>query len=487
MKGKKRKRSSPTHSPAAPSPKGPLKSSPPLLPYQLRPSSKRSPKSPKPPPTNSPPLISRMDLDFLETDLEDLTHGVPTAEEAEALLRDDDDGPSAMGQLQHPHQEAPLPESPTAAVKSAIEAQIAENQISADNTLFTVPDSNKDTSTLPTPAPAPQILIKKPLPLFPDGLPLFRPHTPNHSTRVTQSTNQPKTKSTYASKAKTPPKGRTLVEHILFVYSTWTNKAPIDAKDWGIVESHLLEMELRQNPSDPLIRIANSGYDATHKCGYIACRDQASAEWCKTAIRGIGGPQYGARGAFRAWAKGEQPEARLCRLFFPTRFDSLSEDVLLLLLKKHNPSFQRGTLVLKGIDDVQGGRALFVEFDTDSYSTIKAKNHKVEFSLMDIDCQIYNPPKRAAPTGPGISGIVKIVNPAQTQSQSVRSTPSSGAGQASSSTSKSKILDPRLAKTKTSATSNVSAPASPLKRSRCDTSNSVDGAKRGTMQSNLSD
>ena len=185
-----------------------------------------------------------------------------------------------------------------------------------------------------------------------------------------------------------------MVENILFVYSTWTNKAPIGAADWGIVDSHLLAMELRQDPSDPLIRIANSGYDATHRCGFIACKDLASADWCKRTIHGIGGSQYGEKGAFRAWSKGEQPESRLCRLFFPSRFDSLDDFALELSLLKHNPPLKQGTVTVKGMDDVQNGRALFIEVDIDSYAYIKSKGFKVEFPLMDIDCQLYIPPPK---------------------------------------------------------------------------------------------
>ena len=348
-------------------------------------------------------------IELLEADHGDEICELPTIEEAEALLRDD--GENSLD-----------PDSPTAAVKSAIEAQIAENLVSLDSTFISNIDSNidsnKDAAVLPTPPQ--QILPRKPQPLFPAGLPPFWASKSSQVNKDTQSSNTSKSNATYASKTKTksPPKARVLVEHILFVYSTWTNKAPINASDWGIVDSHLLGMEIQQDPSEPLIQIANSGYDATHRCGFIACKDSASADWCKRTIRGIGGPQYGAKGAFRAWAKGEQPEARLCRLFFPSRFDSLTDETLMLLLKKHNPSLKQGTLLLKGVDDVQGGRALFVEFDLESYTYVKSKGYKVGFSMMDIDCQLYIPPKRAPPKGPGVSGITKLANPSQPPPQS---------------------------------------------------------------------
>ena len=337
---------------------------------------------------------------------EDLPMEAPTSDEVDALLGDD----SVAVNSSPSRSISVAPESPTAAVKSAIEAKIAENlDTLLDDPIFSL-DSNKNDSNklslAPAPAPAPQLLAKKPQPLFPEGLPPFRASQPKDSSGVAPSQNPSKAKPSYATKAKTPPRAREMVEHILFVYSSWSNKAPINPREWGLIDSHLLGMELRQDPTDPPIRIANSGYDSAHRCGFIACRDQASADMCKIAIRGIGNPQSGK--AFRAWAKGEQPEARLCRLFFPTRFDSLSEELLINLLKRHNPPLQKGTLVLKNVEDVQNGRAVFLEFDTDSYSYIKAKGHKVEFALMDIDCQIYNPPKRAAPSGPGLTGIIKL-------------------------------------------------------------------------------
>ena len=387
--------------------------------------------------TNAFPPLPRSSMDdaLLEMDQSEHLEGfmeTPTDEEAEALLKDD----PAAGPIT---QDDPV-SSPTSAVKAAIDAKITEemsSEISEFETtsklnaiiepkLNSAKDSNKD---IPVPIP-------KPLPLFPDGLPF----PPRKAWKVKPNADQgkptggpiptgaggshppkdppnPNPKQTYATKAKTPPKAKTLVEHILFVYSTWTNKAPINSNDWALVEAHLLETELKQDPSDSLIRIANSGYDATHRCGFLACRDLASAEWCKSAIRRIGGPQYGSKGAFRAWAKGEQPEARLCRLFLPTRFDTLTNTQIMTLLVKHNPPLLRGTLTLKHSEDVPNGRAVFVEFDTDSYSYTKSKGHKLEFPLMDIDCQVYIPPKRTAPTGLGISGITRL--PSQPKSTAI--------------------------------------------------------------------
>ena len=47
--------------------------------------------------------------------------------------------------------------------------------------------------------------------------------------------------------------------------------------------------------------------------------------------------------AFRAWSKGEQPEVRLCRLFFPARLDCLQDDRLIpLLLNSPQSNWQLG-------------------------------------------------------------------------------------------------------------------------------------------------
>ena len=448
-----------------------------------------------------------MDAALLEMDHSEQSEDImesPTEEEAEALLRDD--LPLPLDQGDH-EASLNIENSPTSAVKAAIDAKISEEMTSEisefemtskmnailDSKTNATKDSNKATPT-PTPTSAP---IPKPLPLFPDGLP-FPPKTAgkvksrNDNNVQGKPTSNATAKTTYATKARSPPKTRELVEHILFVYSTWTNKAPINSKDWSLVDAHLLEMELKQNPSDPLIRIANSGYDAAHRCGFIACRDMASAEWCKTAIRKIGGPQFGSKGAFRAWAKGEQPEVRLCRLFLPTRFDSLLDDQAMTLIVKHNPPLHRGTLDLKHVEDVQGGRALFIEFDTDSYSYIKAKGHKIEFPLMDIDCQVYNPPKRVVSSGPGLTGITKLPRPQPPASDkrpaAVSSASSLAAISQPSSSSQvadnSNCLDPRL--TKSLSVANVhpspsSLLGSPSKRGHCDAPDSaLNGVKRRT-------
>ena len=409
-------------SPQVPRVKG--NSTPPLhfLPYQLR-SSPNTLGTKKPTKSNAKYSSmkslslsdSSMDNSLLEMEQgeENLSMISPTAEEAEELLKvtaDEDLSPSTPGSETH------APDSPTAAVQAAIEAKMAENLDSLAFDIFpSVNVLNKDNSVasfpslVPFTAPPPR---KQPQPLFPEGLPThFDSNTvpcssgkprgyftnPAGGPETMLSKDSLKPMPTYASKAKSPPKSRVLVQNILYIYATKTAKKPISAWDWSSVDNHLIEQLNAQHPDDPtLVRIANSGYDAAHKCGFIACRDQSSEAWVKSALKVT---------AFRAWSKGEQPEVRLCRLFFPTRFDCLQDDRLIPLLRKHNPPLGQATLTLKGSDQVQGGRAIFIEMDAASYAHVKSKNHKLEFTMMDIDCQIYIPASKKATKIDGISKL----------------------------------------------------------------------------------
>ena len=389
--------------------------SPPPLSYQLRPSLKKSPSNKKQIKAKTRNAImnssslSSMDESLLEMDQEDapILDSFPTSDEADALLRDD-----APGKPPSTRSDGSAPSSPTAAVKSAIEAQIAENLNTLSTFNFDHVDSNKENVVVSAPAPtltpftAPPPLLKKPQPLFPEGLPINCTRngpSPNSSissakprgyftdTGITKLGNVtgnksilPPPKSTYASKAKSPPKARELVPNILYIYSTAVSKKPLSLFDWEGIDNFLIRKLAAQGSEGTRVRIAHSGYDAAHKCGFIACRDLASENWVKSAVRG--------GTCFRAWSKGEQPEVRLCRLFFPSRFDCLSDDLLVPLLVKHNPPLKQGILTPKNLELVQGGRALFLEMDAASYGYAKSKGHRLEFSMMDIDCQPYTPP-----------------------------------------------------------------------------------------------
>ena len=403
----------------------PAKLPPSPLPYQLRPSSKKANKKFSLSPS------SRMDQFEMEHEDGLLEGEFPTSDEADALLRDDE-----------PDQERDaLLDSPTAAVKSALEAEISENLEPSYETMYSEIICNKDNDKIvpPTPTLVPFVAPRKlPQPLFPEGLP---PHlVPNKNplssgkprgyftdggpeATLSKDSTKPmpkdstKPKPSYASKAKSPPKPRDLVQNILYVYSTKITKKPLSFEDWTVVDNHLIERLNAQHPDDPtLVRIANSGYDKAHKCGFIACRDQASEAWVKAALRIT---------IFRAWSKGEQPEVRLCRLFFPARFDCLHDDRLIPLLRKHNPPLGQASLTLKSSDQVQGGRAIFMEMDAASYGYAKSKNHKLEFSMMDIDCQLYIPPPKKTTKLDGITKLPPnpVVRPSASSSNTLAPTP----------------------------------------------------------------
>ena len=390
----------------------------PLLPYQLRPKKSSSiSKSTKFSLSSS--LLSHSMDNILESGHDDIVMELPSADEVDALLhedstesKEDDADAGSFSPLSNA-------DSPTAAVKAAIEAKMNENLITLDTSSKAVIDANKNDSkndsnqAVPLPSLPPP--LPKPRPLFPNGIPPFaKPATcPSQGSSIgtgqdKAASNNP-TKQTYASKARSPS-NKEIVENILHIYSSQSSKNPLTYDEWKAIDAHILYAIANQDLDDPFtVRIASSGYDAPHKCGYIACRDLASENWCK-ALLGLNGA-----GCFRAWSKGEQPIVRLCRLFFPSRFDSLSEDKLILLLKRHNPPLQQGTITLKNSVTVQGGRALFLELDTNLYAYVKSKKHKVEFPMMDIDCQLYVPPvgpsSRPPSSRPSLPGITRIVRP----------------------------------------------------------------------------
>ena len=397
-----------------------------------------------------------MDSELLAMDSNEIDEigQCPTWEEAEALLREDpppsvsQSQPQATTDANSPSD----PGSPTAAVKSAIEAQIVEEMLTeishfAENPKSkrnSVTDANKDSAT-PLPPLAP--VAPKPTPLFPNGLPSFL-QTKSVPKANPTNTNPPKT---YA-KVSTPPKKREVVDFILFVYSSHTVKSPLSLAEWEIVDDSIMSRMAKQAPDDPLlVRIANSGYDAAHKCGFIACRDLESQDWCKAVVRGIGWLSGLGRLTFRAWAKGEQPETRLCRLFFPSRFDKLEEDSLVPLIKKHNPPLKGGQIILKGCNDVQNGRAVFLEVDPLSFSYIKSKHHKLEFMMMDVDCQPYIPPSKVA-VAQKVAGVTKLVKPSN---------------------------DPRLNKKANAPNETSTAGSSNSVKATSPNSDKLDGSKRG--------
>ena len=426
----------------------PAKLPPSPLPYQLRPSSKKANKKFSLSPS------SRMDQFEMEHEDGLLEGEFPTSDEADALLRDDE-----------PDQERDaLLDSPTAAVRSAIEAQIAENLDNLSTAAIFVTTVNKDDTNASAPPPTlapftpPLPLLKKPQPLFPDGLPYSNAGASSSSSTSSITSgnsrgyfttprseaskvpgvnpiNPKPVKPTYASKAKSPPKARVLVQNILYVYSTSDSKKALSLKDWEAIDNHLILKEVSQEPGNS-VKIAKSGYDSAHNCGYIACKNLASENWVKDVIRCLGGgPNLPS--PFRAWSRGEQPETRICRLFFPARFDCLNDNMLVPILLRHNPSLSQGTITLASSEIVQGGRAVFLEMDAASYGYAKSRNHKLEFTMMDVDCQLYIPPSNKAkkPVAPPTQTIPPTVSP----SGSVNPAPNAPLQR--------HLADPRLAKT----------------------------------------
>ena len=143
-------------------------------------------------------------------------------------------------------------------------------------------------------------------------------------------------------------------------------KAPIGPHDWALIDGHLVDGIIRQGEIDQtLIKIQGSGYDSKQLSGYIACRDLASEVWVKKLISSI----TGGCGGYRAWAKGEKPtpEAVLCRLFLPARFDKLNEAAALRQLVRFNPEIKLESLAIKKSEPVQGGRAIHLEMDLPTY------------------------------------------------------------------------------------------------------------------------
>ena len=127
--------------------------------------------------------------------------------------------------------------------------------------------------------------------------------------------------------------------------------------------------------------------------------------------------------------------------------------MLVPILLRHNPSLSRGTFSLKESEIVQGGRAIFLEMDAASYGYVKSKDHKLEFTMMDVDCQLFVPKKAKKPNLPHIPTMPPTTtsitdNPAPiapTQSQSA---------------------DPRRAKTLAQAQNNPLVKSTPEKRKR---------------------
>ena len=214
---------------------------------------------------------------------------------------------------------------------------------------------------------------------------------------------------TYADRAKSKIRPEELGKFILHIYSTYDRKNSLSLKDWNQVDEQLIRGLV--NHPEP-IQIVSSSYNAKHCFGYVACKDLESQDWVKGLVRGMGGNEAG----YRAWSRDEKPIMPVCRLFLPSRFDSLDDATAIAQLYKYNPFFQSDSINLKGSEIVQGGRAIYLEFNPETYVQIKNKEHRLGFLATYVDCQLWTQsgPKRKVGLGRGVEGVQRLApGPAQ--------------------------------------------------------------------------
>ena len=194
-----------------------------------------------------------------------------------------------------------------------------------------------------------------------------------------------------------------MVDYLLHVYSSRQRKDRITPEEWRLVNKSLILAHLEftkegGNPAD--LDTAHSNHDEKSGCGIIACRTRTGANWFKNQIDLIRG-QEDTR--FRAWERGEHPSVTLCRVFLPSpRLEDIPNQEVIPLIRTYNPGLPKGNFTLKREEGATGGRALLVEIDNESYSTIRNSRYKLKFMMGDIDCygiKIPPPPlKRSAPS-----------------------------------------------------------------------------------------
>jgi hypothetical protein len=195
----------------------------------------------------------------------------------------------------------------------------------------------------------------------------------------------PPNKTTYAERASLKPLER--VENILHVYATHDSKVPITNADWHIIEQHLLRMLLAHDSGsmDDLL-VARSGYDAAHRCGFIAAESATSAEWHKGVVLGYGG---GVK-KFRAWARGEHPTLFQLRVFLPSRYNIIPSTDSVKIFCTYNPFLKEGTFELQREESIGDGRALFFNISRDAFLIVR-NTYKLNFPLGKVDCNNATP------------------------------------------------------------------------------------------------
>ena len=243
-------------------------------------------------------------------------------------------------------------------------------------------------------------------------------------------TSDPSKKPSYAAKAAKsggPVRPKEIVEDFLNIYESRNRKIPISRALWEHVDGELITLLAslaEQGQSNPGAKVAHSGFDAYHLCGFIACRDSTSAEWYKERVAELVGPDGE---SFRAWGKADLPISRLCRIYIPDRFYKINDDRILPILAGLNPPLQKGELSLKDISKTQGGRAVFVDVDMDTYSYIRTKSYKLEWLMGCVDCHGVAPNIKTTASSkdqkpPGVEGVVPLNRHPITQQPSTSST-----------------------------------------------------------------
>ena len=247
------------------------------------------------------------------------------------------------------------------------------------------PDASEHTTILSLCAPE---IMNLTLARPPTPAPPSLPPKENHRAEISAKTKpvpRMSVKTTYSG-AASKPKDR--VDDILHVYASKNKKTPISQCEWDYIMEILIDLHTSHvlsgqiNPSE--VRVAHTGFDGKHRCGFIACRNEKSAAWHKKAIDTVKGSDGL---TFRAWAKGDLPQVRLCRIYLPTRFERIPDEKVIPLIKAYNPELKNSDICIKKSESLsQGGRAIFIEIDQDSYTHVRAKQYKLEFVLGDIDC-----------------------------------------------------------------------------------------------------
>ncbi len=374
-----------------------------------------------------------MESDPLELDQDEVLGPLPSDAEVVTLLRN---SPA------HPHF-SPLTdheESPTAAIKTALEAKISEElgefgktssklyPLPSKNDCGSVESSNGQDAACVAAGGGNQAAAEGTVvgpqvdPMHANSAPdQIQPKNTNQvKTTKTQgacgNTREVKTSNgdaargdsgkildTYADRTKTKNRPDEMGKFILHIYSTQDRKNPLSLEDWNRVDEQLIQ-GLIEHP-DP-IQITSSSYVSKHWFGFVACRDEKSQDWVKGLVRTMRGNNVG----YRAWSRDEKPFLPVCRLFLPSRFDSLDDATALQQLLKYNPTLRADELNLKGSEVVQGGRAIFLEMTPDNYTQIKTKNHRLCFLATYVDCQTWTQsgPKRKVGLGAHVDGIRKL-------------------------------------------------------------------------------